>query len=121
LNIIYPVQITPEITAKMYAWSTILAARYDPSSLSSLYDFRAVKDFGSGTITTVRGESSQINQQHDLSRHPVALVVETHLQEQMVRTVMNITSGQKRKKIVRTIEEAHAFFIKFHAEMDSQS
>ncbi len=110
----YTETLTPESTRAVYEWANrIMTPEEVGRSRGSIYDFRPVKKFNLGNLAIVQQKSTQLNRKDDFSNHAVALIVETFYQESMVRTAMQITPGQDRKRIVRSMEEALAFIDSF--------
>lgn len=121
LIVVYQGVLSPEVTSQFYGW-LINLMKENPALVAeargSIYDFRQVTDFQSKNITTARRESSSVTQTADVRDHPVALVVESKLQERMVESTMRITQQTDRKRVVHTIEEAKAFIDDWHQEND---
>lgn len=122
LRVTYKGILSPEVTNQFYAW-LIPTMQQHPhlvtESLGSIYDFRQVKDFKSSNITTARKQSQNASQSAELKNHPVALVVETSLQERMVSVMMKLTEQTDRKKIVNSIEDAQDFIAAWHKKHEA--
>ena len=113
--ITYSEALTTDITKAVYEWANRIATSDEVAkSRGSIYDFRQVRKFNLGNLTTVQQKSTQLNRKEDFSHHAVALIVDTFYQESMVRTAMQISPGQDRKRIVHSMEEALAFIESFH-------
>jgi hypothetical protein len=122
LFVVYGEILSPEITAKVYEWVNSTSTPVDvEQSRGSIYDFRTVKRFSLGNLPTVQQKSLEMNRKDDLSHHPVALLIDNFYQESMVKTAMQMTPGQERKRIVHSIEEAYAFINEFQGKRASQS
>jgi hypothetical protein len=119
-NIIYGIYgeiVTPEATTGLYSAIAALFASVDIKTVRGLVmDFRRVDRFDKGNMATVQRESYAINNQFDLSHVPVALVVDTALQEQIVDFTTKVTPDRDRKQIVYSIAEAFTYFDEWHAE-----
>jgi hypothetical protein len=119
LYVVYRGIMTPDVTTTFYAWAIELV-KSDPTVLhtvyGSVYDFREVKQFTASNIGTAMQQSQQANIQMDISHVPIALLTETPLQTEWVRLTNQLMPGQERKRLVKSIEEAHAFFEEFHAK-----
>jgi hypothetical protein len=114
-RVTYKGVVTPEVTQTMYGWGMRVAREVDVKTVrGTIYDFREVKRFELGTLSTVHKESQRANQSVDWSQMATALLVSTPQQEQMVRVAMSVTPGQQRKKIVYSVEEALQFIDSFH-------
>jgi hypothetical protein len=122
LFVVYGEVLTPEITAKVYEWVNNTSTPIEiQESRGSIYDFRTVKHFSLGNLPTVQQKSRDLNRKDDLSHHPVALLVDNFYQESMVKTAMQMTPGQERKRIVHSMEAAHTFIDEFQGKRASQS
>ena len=114
---IYSAVVTAESTTALYSRLAQLFAQVDIKSIRGLVmDFRRVERFDKGNMTAVQRESHNFNQQFSLSHLPVALVVHTPLQEQIVSITRRVTPDPHRKQIVYSIAEAHTFFDEWHKE-----
>ncbi|MFN8371790.1 MAG: hypothetical protein U0694_02790 [Anaerolineae bacterium] len=106
--------LTPDITAQVYKWMMESVQFLDISQIhGGIYDFRQVTDFNKGNLATAHRESRNFNVKVDVSNIPAALIVSTLFQEQMVKISMQITPGQDRKRIVKSMDEATAFINQF--------
>jgi hypothetical protein len=113
--VVYTETLTPEISKAVYEWANRVATSEEVArSRGSIYDFRRVQKFNLGNLTVVQQKSTQLNRKEDFSNHAVALIVDTLYQESMVKTAMQISPGQARKRIVHSMEEALAFVESFH-------
>jgi hypothetical protein len=114
---IYGTLVTSESTVALYQAMTQLFAGVDVKTIHGLImDFRRSARFDKGTITTVQRESHILNQCFNLAHVPVALVVDTPLQEQIVSFITRVTPDPHRKQIVYSIAEAYAYFDEWHQE-----
>ncbi|PJF22697.1 MAG: hypothetical protein CUN56_04725 [Phototrophicales bacterium] len=116
LRVTYQGVLTPDTTRDVYAWIGRLIASANGNihlALGSIYDFRAVRQFDSHTLSTAQKNSTKINRDAELRYHPVALVVRNRYQYEYVRLTMKITPQEERKRIVYTIEEAEDFIKHF--------
>jgi bifunctional ADP-heptose synthase (sugar kinase/adenylyltransferase) len=116
LFITYRGLVTGDVSAKVYAWlGRLIQQGHDPASArGSVYDFREVKDFVMGNLTTTHTRSQSLNTKVDITNHPVALIVGNMYQRMTIKTTMNITPQQRRKRIVESMEEALAFIEEWH-------
>ncbi|PJF29259.1 MAG: hypothetical protein CUN52_09280 [Phototrophicales bacterium] len=114
----YHKELNAENTIMMYQW---LFSSIEKRGLLGvrgvIYDFTDVQKFTpSNLISTQRG-SMAINAKVDLSRIPVAMLVKTIMQEQQVSIAMNITPGEQRKRIVKSMSQALTFINDFHKNL----
>ncbi len=116
LHVNYRGVLTPEATVQFYRWLGGIIQR-NPQEVGrakgSIYDFRGVTGFDKSNLTSAQRQSKQLNMQVDMSGHPVALLVETALQERILIVELSISPQQDRKRIVRTEAEALAFIDSF--------
>ena len=111
--------ITEQSTANGYhAWGKIIQAVGVENVRGAVLDFRPVERWEKGNVSVAQGQSYRINTKLDLSRMPMAMIVRTAFQEQMVRFSMKATPGEERKRIVHSMEEALAFIASFHVDKD---
>ena len=124
-HVIYRGSMTAKMTIDVYRWiidfANHLAESERKKVRGSIYDFREVTGFSDYSISTVQRESKQLNFNLDVSKIPVALLVESMMQENMIRVAMKVTAQEYRKRIVFSEEEALAFFEEFHASLASQN
>lgn len=124
LKVTYREILSPEVTKQFYQW-LMGTAQANPqevmSARGSIYDFSAVTEFVSSNISTTSRESHTMNQQSDLTNHPVALVVSSMYQERMVNVMMKVTEQQERKRIVHTVAEAIAFIDNWHVSHNPET
>jgi hypothetical protein len=119
LFVVYRGLLSPDVTAQVYRWlgnmiqtNPVEAAK----AVGSIYDFRQVTGFDSRNLTSAQRQSQQLNTKADLSSHPVALIVQSMMQEQMLKVELKISPQQTRKRIVRSDAEALAFINSFRPE-----
>lgn len=111
--------LSADITKQFYQW-LIPTMQTNPHLITeargSIFDFRDVQEFQASNITTTRRESGAASQTADISNHPVALIVDTMLQERMVESTMRLTVQRDRKRVVHSIDEAVEFINEWHQE-----
>jgi hypothetical protein len=116
LFVIYQGILTPDVTRNFYQWmGGILATRmHDLAGIKgTIFNFQEVTNIDNRNLTTVQRESQHINQQVDASKHPVALVVKTKLQEQLIRIGQKVSPQQSRKRIVFSEKAGREFIDEF--------
>jgi hypothetical protein len=117
LHVVYKGILTPDTTAQFYRWLGGVIQRRPQDVVrakGSIYDFRAVTGFDSRNLTSAQRQSQQFNTKADVSSHPVALLVDTFMQEQILRVELKISPQQDRKRIVHSEDEAYRFIASFH-------
>jgi hypothetical protein len=124
LYVVYKGILTSDVTAQVYRWLGESIQRRPQEVVrakGSIYDFRQVTGFDSRNLTSAQRQSQQLNAKVDISNHPVALLVSTPLQEQIIQVELNISPQQDRKRIVRTEEDAYNFIVSFHGANEKVS
>lgn len=118
--VIYRGVLSPDVTAQVYKWMAESVQQMDIKLVrGGIYDFREVTDFNKGNLATANRESRSFNTKVDVSSIPAALIVSTLFQEQMVKVSMQITPGQDRKRIVKSMDDAVAFIKQFQKRQTS--
>lgn len=118
LYVTYRGILTPQVTMQFYQWlGKIIQSHPDKvaTARGSIYDFRQVKGFDNRNLTSAQRQSQQFNTQVDLSHHPVAMIVDSMLQEQILRLELKISPQQSRKRIVHSEAEAIEFLNQFQS------
>jgi hypothetical protein len=112
--VIYQGELTPEVTAQAYGW----LSKGDPKLLElvrgCVFDFRQVTAFNVGNLSTVQRKSRELNAGVQQYQIPVAMIVANLYQEKMVRISSQISPGEDRKRIVKSLEAATAFFDEYN-------
>ena len=116
--ITYRGTLNSQITSQAYRWIATLSQAVRPvvRGYGCIFDFSQVTSFQLGNVQTVQQESREINQRYDYSTVPVALIADTAYQEGMIKVSMKLNPQQKRLRIVRSQDEALAFFREWHLE-----
>jgi hypothetical protein len=118
LRVTYTGELNPDVTNQFYAWLLPMLQKQPhlvTEARGSIYDFRGVTDFKSSNMTTARKHSQTATQQNmELKKHPVALLVESQLQERMVSVMMVLTRQSDRKKLVYSLAEAEQYISDWH-------
>jgi hypothetical protein len=118
LFVTYRGVLTPQVTIQFYQWlGKMIQNRPElvAEALGSIFDFRQVTEFDHRNLTSAQRQSQQVNTQVDLSHHPVAMIVGSMLQEQILRLELKISPQQTRKRIVRSEEAALTFINRFQS------
>jgi hypothetical protein len=122
LHVVYKGVLTPDTTAQFYRWLGGVIQRRPQDVVrakGSIYDFRGVTGFDSRNLTSAQRQSQQFNTKADVSNHPVALLVDTFMQEQILQVELKISPQQDRKRLVRSEDEAYVFIASFHPVNES--
>ena len=120
LYVTYHQILNPSVTNKVYRWlgRIIKEAKNDVSATSgSIYDFRDVDHIDMADFMNAQVQSVSLNVKIDLSKHPVALVVNSETQEEYIRMLMGVTPHENRKRIVYSVDEGRAFIKEFRATL----
>ena len=117
-HVTYKGKLVPDSSVKAYSrFGNLVAERGLDAIWGAIFDFRPVTEFHNTNLTTTQNQSRQANRQYDLSRLPVALVVDDFYKEQMVRVSARVNKVEKRTRIVYSTEEALKFFEVFHESL----
>ncbi len=105
-----------------YGWLSELIEVVGTKALyGEVFDFREVKHFTVENLITAQKRSRRMNIMLNTQDFPVAMVVGNAMQEEILRGPMRIVIGNQRKRIVRSMDDAHAFLDEWHAENDAES
>lgn len=116
LRVTYRGVMTAQVTRDVYGWIGRLIVSTGGNvniALGSIYDFTAVTQFDSLTLSTTQRSSQAVNRDAELRYHPVALIVRTPFQREYVRLTMKVSPQEDRKKIVDNLADAEAFIVAF--------
>lgn len=109
--------VSAEVTQALYGWvKDLLPLIGENATRGVIYDFRQVTRFTRDNLHTSRNESNKINQERDMSNHPLTMIVENTYQEQMVKISMQLTPIEERKRIVYSMEDAMDYIEQWHEE-----
>jgi hypothetical protein len=113
-------ELLPEVSAEGYKLSGELIAKYGTEKYRAVItDFSKVTKFPNANTTVTRNQSRRINDEIDLSGFPIALLVDTIMQESFVWMIAKGNGTTHRSKIVRSLEDAFAFIDEYHAKQDA--
>ncbi|RMG83052.1 MAG: hypothetical protein D6712_13670 [Chloroflexi bacterium] len=122
LFITYRGVLSDKQTLRVYEWfhelltATMKEGLYPSDLRGAVFDFREVTDFRQYNLLTVMRESQKMNKTANFSHVPVAMVVNSLLQEELVRVALKVSPQDYRKRIVRTPQEALNFIDNWHRE-----
>lgn len=101
---------TPEIGREAFNWCLDLVERVGPENVRGcVMDFSQVAVFEETTFSLARSHDSDIQSRFDMRHHPVALIVSTPYQEDMVRIATEVTHTESRSPIVYSEADALRF------------
>ena len=110
VRVAYSGSLGSDVTVEVYAWLDGLVKEIGVDSINGqIFDFSNVTEFQESNLQTARKASKKMNIRIDTSKIPVALVVGTFYQEEILRGSMQISPDHVRKRIVKSEEEAMAF------------
>jgi hypothetical protein len=81
-----------------------------------VFDFREVTFFSLDNLIGARKNSRRMNIMANTHEFPVAMIVASRMQEEVLRGPMQVMPGNKRKRIVKTVDEAVAFLDEWHGQ-----
>jgi hypothetical protein len=113
-------ELLPEISAMAYKMSNEFLQKYGTERYRGVItDFRQVTVFPNANTTVTRNQSKQINAKMDLTNFPIALLVDTYMQEKIVWMVAEINGTAYRSKIVRSLEEGFEFIDDYRSQQNA--
>lgn len=114
VRIAYRGTLGAEPAEHVYEWlDHLMKDASDESIQGEIFDFQQVVEFLPENLRTARKSSKRLNLRLEKVL-PVALIVKTFYQEEMLRSAMQIPPDHPRKRIVHTEAEAVAFIIEWH-------
>lgn len=84
-----------------------------------IFDLRKVVRFKRDNLYTTAEQSQQLRQQTDNRHCPIAMIVATYYQEQMVQVMMLTATDANMRQVVYSEEDALYYVHKGYAEQDS--
>lgn len=117
IQVTYGKVLTPEVTHSVYRWMgrIYVQLEHDASQVhGAIFDFSSVRKIDLENIIAAQQNSTSLNAEVAMNHIPVALVVKTQQQRDYVNLTTKITPQETRKKIVESVEAAHAFIEAFH-------
>ena len=117
VHVMYRGTLMPEVTVQVHRWLADLFESVGGVQhlRGMMIDYRGVRDFHSANLSTTQRQSRALSARVDLSRLPIALIVTSLYQEQMVRVTMKTARIEQHARILRSIEEAHRFIESFRS------
>jgi|GEM_PF-514733 len=113
--------LSAEESTAVYDW---LADLVEAIGLDEIYgevfDFREVTEFAPDNLMQARRNSRRYNMRNNVRRLPVAMIVSNFYQEEILRGPMQNVEENKRKAVVREMDDAVAFLREWHAEQDEE-
>jgi hypothetical protein len=118
--ITYNGNLTAEVTTVVYDWlSELIEAIGIDNMYGEVFDFRDVEEFMPDNLLQARRKSRGYNLRNDVKKLPVAMIVSNFYQEEILRGPMQNVEENKRKRIVRKMDDALAFLHEWHADEES--
>jgi hypothetical protein len=112
--ILYKDALSADATNTAYAWLFKYGAVVGSGIRAFIFDFTAVKRFQRDNTRAAQNQSRRANSTADLTGIPVALIVRTQYQEQLVLLSMKANKVEERTRICHSNTEAHKFIMDFH-------
>lgn len=114
--------LTAEESTAIYEW---LADLMDAVGVAGVYgqvfDFREVTEFEPDNLMQARKKSRRHNLRNNGRKLPVAMVVSSFIQEEILRGPMQNVEENTRKTIVWKMEEAVQFLHDWHAKNQKET
>lgn len=109
--------VNGKTTARLYMDGAKIVREYGVEKIQGMIiDFRTVERFERDNLASTQRESYNLNAKMSIDHIPVALIVQTPLQEQTLRISIRATPDQHRKKIVHSEDEALQFIDAWHQQ-----
>lgn len=103
----------------VYEWLADLTQEIGFDTLyGEIFDFRVVQEFLPDNLMEARRKSRRYNLKNPVKQLPVAMIVSSHYQEEILRGPMQNVEENKRKAIVWTMDEAHEFLDLWHTQQE---
>lgn len=119
--IFYSGTLDSDNTTNAYTWLFKNGLNLGIESIRAfVFDFTKVTRFQRDNTFAAKRESQTANAVADLSRIPVALIVNTVYQEQMVILSMKVNGVEDRTKVCKSHAHALAFIDQFHQQLAKQ-
>ncbi|MDQ7025310.1 MAG: hypothetical protein Q9P44_07095 [Anaerolineae bacterium] len=117
--ITYSGLLTAEVSTAVYEWLSALIEEIGIDNMyGEVFDFRDVKEFMPDNLLQARRKSRGYNLRNNVKKLPIAMIVENFYQEEILRGPMQNVEENKRKRIVRKLDDALAFLHEWHAEQE---
>lgn len=115
--ITYQGSLSADASSAVYAWLGELSSTVGLEQVyGEVFDFRQVTEFMPDNLMEARKKSRQMNLRMNVKKLPVAMIVKDFYQEEILRGPMQNVEENRRKTIVRSMEDALSFIEKWHAE-----
>ncbi|GAB5492824.1 MAG: hypothetical protein Phog2KO_30390 [Phototrophicaceae bacterium] len=112
--------LTAEESTAVYNW---LADLVETVGLTDIYgevfDFREVTEFAPDNLMEARRNSRRYNMRNRVHDLPVAMIISSFFQEEILRGPMQNVEENKRKAIVWEMEDAINFLDNWHAQQET--
>ena len=106
-----------ETSTKVYNWLSDLTESVGIENIyGEIFDFREVEQFMPDNLMDARRNSRRHNMKNNVKKLPVAMVISSHFQEEILRGPMQNVEENKRKAIVWNFEDAVNFLNSWHME-----
>lgn len=114
--ITYRGDLGADASSAAYQWLNELIQVIGIENLyGEIFDFRDVRTFMPENLIDARKNSRWLNLRLELT-FPVAMVVSDTVQHEILRGPMRNVPGNVRKRIVESMEDAHAFLDEWHRQ-----
>ena len=111
--------LTAEESTTVYNW---LADLVEAVGLDNIYgevfDFREVTEFAPDNLMEARRNSRRYNMRNRVRDLPVAMIISSFFQEEILRGPMQNVEENKRKTVVWEMEDAINFLDEWHAQQE---
>lgn len=113
--------LTADESLAVYDWLADLVQELGIENVyGEIFDFRKVREFATDNLMEARRNSRRYNMRNRIRKLPVAMLVSNYYQEEILRGPMKNVEENKRKTIVKTMEEALTFLHEWHAKQKQE-
>lgn len=111
--------LTAEESTAVYDWLHDLIEVIGLDEIyGEVFDFREVTEFAPDNLMQARRNSRRYNMRNNVRRLPVAMIISSFYQEEILRGPMQNVEENKRKAIVWEEDEAVAFLKEWHVDQE---
>lgn len=120
--ITYTGVLSADASTAVYDWLHDVAQTVGIENMyGEIFDFRDVTEFMPDNLMSARSNSRRMNMRQNVKKLPVAMIVKDFYQEEILRGPMQNVKENKRKTVVRTMDDAEDFLNQWHAENTTES
>lgn len=112
--------LTADDSTAVYDWLADLVEAVGLTNIyGEIFDFREVTEFAPDNLMEARRNSRRYNMRNRVRHLPVAMIISSFYQEEILRGPMQNVEENKRKTVVWEMEDAVSFLDGWHAEQET--